>query len=167
MAINFCPRCGSKISAGAKFCGTCGSPLRQSSNQPSQAYSPQATPTSTAATKSPLTWVIVAVVAVVAIGAGWFFFFNNDITGTWVAEESGTTVEAVFDQGGTGTMTLYDTGKSTENVDFTYEMNDGYLLIQTKTTLYKFGRTVRVPCEIHGNTMIWDPDGDNVTFTRQ
>ena len=107
------------------------------------------------------------VVAVVAVGAGWFFFFNNDITGTWVAEESGTTVEAVFDQGGTGTMTLYDAGKSTDNVDFTYEMNDGYLLIQTKTTLYKFGRTVRVPCEIHGNTMIWDPDGDNVTFTRQ
>lgn len=181
MAINFCPRCGSKISAGAKFCGTCGSPLlQQTSNQPSQAYPPQATPTSTgaqvasatsaantAATKSPLTWVIVAVVAVVAIGAGWFFFFNNDITGTWVAEESGTTVEAVFDQGGTGTMTLYDAGKSTENVDFTYEMNDGYLLIQTKTTLYKFGRTVRVPCEIHGNTMIWDPDGDNITFTRQ
>lgn len=177
MAINFCPRCGSKISAGAKFCGTCGSPLRQTSNQPSQAYSPQATPTSTgaqvasatsavttAATKSPLTWVIVAVVAV---GAGWFFFFNNDITGTWVAEESGTTVEAVFDQGGTGTMTLYDADKSTDNVDFAYEMNDGYLLIQTKTTLYKFGRTVRVPCEIHGNTMIWDPDGDNVTFTRQ
>lgn len=180
MAINFCPRCGSKISAGAKFCGTCGSPLRQTSNQPSQAYSPQAAPTSTgaqvasatsavttAATKSPLTWVIVAVVAVVAVGAGWFFFFNNDITGTWVAEESGTTVEAVFDQGGTGTMTLYDAGKSTDNVDFAYEMNDGYLLIQTKTTLYKFGRTVRVPCEIHGNTMIWDPDGDNVTFTRQ
>lgn len=155
-------------------------PLQQTSNQPSQAYSPQATPTSTgaqvasatsaattAATKSSLTWVIVAVVAVVAVGAGWFFFFNNDITGTWVAEESGTTVEAVFDQGGTGTMTLYDAGKSTDNVDFTYEMNDGYLLIQTKTTLYKFGRTVRVPCEIHGNTMIWDPDGDNVTFTRQ
>ena len=64
-------------------------------------------------------------------------------------------------------MTLYDAGKSTDNVDFTYEMNDGYLLIQTKTTLYKFGRTVRIPCEIHGNTMIWDPDGDNVTFTRQ
>ena len=156
MAINFCPRCGSKISAGAKFCGTCGSPLQQTSNQPSQAYSPQATPTSTGGQ-----------VASVAVGAGWFFFFNNDITGTWVAEESGTTVEAVFDQGGTGTMTLYDAGKSTDNVDFTYEMNDGYLLIQTKTTLYKFGRTVRVPCEIHGNTMIWDPDGDNVTFTRQ
>lgn len=90
MAIIFCPRCGSKISAGAKFCGTCGSPLQQTSNQPSQAYSPQATPTSTggqvasatsaattAATKSPLTWVIVAVVAVVAVGAGWFFFFNK------------------------------------------------------------------------------------------
>lgn len=54
--------------------------------------------TTTATTKSPLTWVIVAVVAVVAIGAGWFFFFNNDITGTWVAEESGTTVEVVFDK---------------------------------------------------------------------
>lgn len=179
MAINFCPRCGSKISAGAKFCGTCGSPLQRASDQPSQASSPQTMPTPTGAqvasatsaaattTKSPLTWVIVAVVAVVAIGASWFLFFNNDITGIWVAEESGTTVEVVFDQGGTGTMTLYDSGKSTDNVDFTYEMNDGYLLIQTKTTLYKFGRTVRVPCEIHGNTMTWDPDGDNVTFARQ
>ena len=163
MAINFCPRCGSKISAGAKFCGTCGSPLQQTSNQPSQAYSPQATPTSTGGQVASAT----SAATTAAVGAGWFFFFNNDITGTWVAEESGTTVEAVFDQGGTGTMTLYDAGKSTDNVDFTYEMNDGYLLIQTKTTLYKFGRTVRVPCEIHGNTMIWDPDGDNVTFTRQ
>ena len=165
MAINFCPRCGSKIMAGAKFCGTCGSPLQRTNSQPSQACPSQTTPAptgtqvasatsaaTTATTKSPLTWVIVAVVAVVAIGASWFFFFNNDITGTWVAEESGTTVEVVFDQGGTGTMTL---------------MNDGYLLIQPKTTLYKFGRTVRVTCEVHGNTMVWDPDGDNITFTRQ
>ena len=180
MAINFCPRCGSKIMAGAKFCGTCGSPLQRTNSQPSQACPSQTTPaptgtqvasatsaTTTATTKSPLTWVIVAVIAVVAIGASWFFFFNNDITGTWVAEESGTTVEVVFDQGGTGTMTLYDAGKSTDNADFTYEINDGYLLIQTKTTLYKFGRTVRVTCEVHGNTMVWDPDGDNITFTRQ
>ena len=180
MAINFCPRCGSKIMAGAKFCGTCGSPLQRTNSQPSQACPSQTAPAptgtqvasatsaaTTATTKSPLAWVIVAVAAVVAIGAGWFFFFNNDITGTWVAEESGTTVEVVFDQGGTGTMTLYDAGKSTDNVDFTYEMNDGYLLIQTKTTLYKFGRTVRVTCEVHGNTMTWDPDGDNITFTRQ
>lgn len=140
-------------------------PLKQCLHQPRPSCLSNVSAATT--TKSPLTWVIVAVVAVVAIGASWFLFFNNDITGTWVAEESGTTVEVVFDQGGTGTMTLYDSGKSTDNVDFTYEMNDGYLLIQTKTTLYKFGRTVRVPCEIHGNTMTWDPDGDNVTFARQ
>ena len=64
-------------------------------------------------------------------------------------------------------MTFYDAAKSTQNVFFTFEIKEGYLLIKTKTTLYKFGRTVRVPCEIHGNTMIWDPDGDNVTYTRQ
>ena len=103
----------------------------------------------------------------VVIGIGWFFFFNNDITGTWIAEEDGGTMEVVFDQGGTGTISLVGSTSSRDRADFTYEMNDGYLLIQTKTTLYSFGKNTRFPCEVHGNTMTWNVNGETITLNRK
>ena len=176
MAINFCPQCGLKVEANAKFCGTCGRPLQQQTNQTGQT-SPGATVSNgaksaasaaaKAAGKTNSSWIAIVVGVAVVIGIGWFFFFNNDITGTWIAEEDGETMEVVFDQGGTGTISLVGSTSSRDRADFTYEMNDGYLLIQTKTTLYSFGKNTRFPCEVHGNTMTWNVNGETITLNRK
>lgn len=169
MAINFCPQCGSKINANSKFCGTCGHSLQQQSAQPGQkptdaAVSSAAKP---AEGSSNFGLIAIAIGVVMMIAIGWFFFFNNDITGTWTAEEDGEAMEVVFDQGGTGTISLVGSTSSKDRADFTYEMNDGYLLIKTETTLYSFGRSTRFPCEVHGNTMTWSVNGETITLTRK
>ena len=120
-----------------------------------------------AAGKTNSSWIAIVVGVAVVIGIGWLFFFNNDITGTWIAEEDGETMEVVFDQGGTGTISLVGSTSSRDRADFTYEMNDGYLLIQTKTTLYSFGKNTRFPCEVHGNTMTWNVNGETITLNRK
>ena len=106
---------------------------------------------------------IVGVIAAVA----WLFFFNGDVTGTWTGYDGSSRVEVVFDQGGTGALTVDDGTSSKASVtEFSYEMNDGYLLFQTKTTLDGFGKTYRIPCEVHGNTMTWDLGEASIEFTR-
>lgn len=150
MAINFCPQCGSKVEANAKFCGTCGRPLQQQTNQTGQT-SPGATVSNgaksaasaaaKAAGKTNSSWIAIVVGVAVVIGIGWFFFFNNDITGTWIAEEDGETMEVVFDQGGTGTISLVGSTSSRDRADFTYE--------------------------VHGNTMTWNVNGETITLNRK